>query len=332
MSGSNEGVAGPRQAAPARLEDYHGDEETGHRAYPGRVSLRYGGHTIRYVADRPGLDFHVRGPRMAFVVSAEAPADVEVRCAVGAVGCSRGEPAFRAMDAWEARALPDGTTEICYLGHDETGQRRRPWARLRHDTDLARAEFLLAPREYPGLMDVGFPTDEYLMARRLARTGGVILHASAVALDGAAYLFIGHSGAGKSTTAMHALSLGAEVLSDDRTIVTIERDGGVRAWGTPWHGSLRKATNMSAPVRGLFVIVQADEESVVPIVPARVVGEAFVRLVHPTPEAWEVNATLETLERVAAHVPAGELRQRASPAGFRLAMQFAAMESRGRTR
>lgn len=50
-----------------------------------------------------------------------------------------------------------------------------------------------------------------------------ILHASAVAVDGRSLLLMGRSGAGKSTTALHLISLGATLVADDRT--HLHRDG-----------------------------------------------------------------------------------------------------------
>ena len=307
-----------------RLEDYVSDEESRRVEYEGPVALRFGRHTLRYRPAHPGVKLVVAGPRLSFLQPDEARADVEIRCDIGAVEPAPGAPVFDAPGGWEARGLADGGTEISFVGHLDSTERFSPWARLRHDAALSRAEFMLSPREGGGRIEVGFPTDVYFVARHLARSGGVLLHASAVVFEGGAYLFVGHSGAGKSTTAMHALTIGAEVLSDDRTIVTMEPDGSVRAWGTPWHGSLRRATNLDAPVRGLFVIVQAAEDSVLPISAARALGETFVRLVHPSPDMGEVAQTFDTLQRIVTSVPVAELRQRPSADGFRRAVAHAA--------
>lgn len=50
-----------------------------------------------------------------------------------------------------------------------------------------------------------------------------VLHASAVAIDGEAVAFLGHSGAGKTSLAMALCRLGAEFLADD--VLSIERRG-----------------------------------------------------------------------------------------------------------
>ncbi|WP_295311542.1 HPr kinase/phosphatase C-terminal domain-containing protein [Roseobacter sp.] len=56
----------------------------------------------------------------------------------------------------------------------------------------------------------------------------LILHASAVAVDGAGILITGVSGAGKSELALQLLSLGARLIADDRTVVHV-RASGLRA-------------------------------------------------------------------------------------------------------
>jgi hypothetical protein len=58
-----------------------------------------------------------------------------------------------------------------------------------------------------------------LVAYRVALLGGVVLHSAAIARDGRAFVLVGHSGAGKSTSSALALDAGWEVLSDDMNVV-----------------------------------------------------------------------------------------------------------------
>jgi HPr kinase/phosphorylase len=50
-----------------------------------------------------------------------------------------------------------------------------------------------------------------------------ILHGSCVAVQGRGLLILGPSGSGKSSLAMRLLSLGAGLVSDDRTALCVER-------------------------------------------------------------------------------------------------------------
>ena len=51
-----------------------------------------------------------------------------------------------------------------------------------------------------------------------------ILHASCIAVEGCGLLILGPSGAGKSSLAIRLMALGAGLVSDDRTLVSV-RDG-----------------------------------------------------------------------------------------------------------
>lgn len=50
--------------------------------------------------------------------------------------------------------------------------------------------------------------------------GPQILHATTIALDGRGVLILGASGRGKSALALHLMALGADLVADDRTILT----------------------------------------------------------------------------------------------------------------
>ncbi|WP_235937853.1 HPr kinase/phosphorylase [Pseudoroseicyclus tamaricis] len=49
-----------------------------------------------------------------------------------------------------------------------------------------------------------------------------VLHASTVAVEGRGLLILGPSGSGKSALALELMAFGAELVADDRTIVTAE--------------------------------------------------------------------------------------------------------------
>ena len=68
-----------------------------------------------------------------------------------------------------------------------------------------------------------------------------LFHGSAVAVDGAAYLFTARSGTGKSThTRLWREMLGdrAVMVNDDKPLIRLTEDGAV-VYGTPWNGKHR---------------------------------------------------------------------------------------------
>ncbi len=87
--------------------------------------------------------------------------------------------------------------------------------------------------------------------------GGALFHASAVVMDGLAYLFCGPSGAGKSTIS----KLVGDVRLSDELVAVRRTSGAFVACGTPyWMGA-----NEFAPLGGVFHLRQADRVFVTPL-------------------------------------------------------------------
>ena len=109
---------------------------------------------------------------------------------------------------------------------------RDPYKRLVIDDAFRQALLLLSDeclRDRGHLFPLEYPLDEVLITHRLAREKAIELHGCGiVGADGTGNLFVGHSGAGKSTTArLWTAREDVEVLSDDRIIV--RREGGAVA-------------------------------------------------------------------------------------------------------
>ncbi|MBI5878715.1 MAG: hypothetical protein HZB53_13780 [Chloroflexi bacterium] len=155
-----------------------------------------------------------------------------------------------------------------------------------------------------------------LCAYHSARSGGVMLHASGVALGERASVFFGQSGSGKSTVAHLSLDAGLTVLGDDIVIIG-RRDGRFVAHGVPFRGSNPRSPQaaVSAPLAGLFKLVKARNHSVVPMThPATV-----ARLVQCVPfvmnDPLVSTQVISTCRDLVLQIPAGELRFRMD-AGF----------------
>jgi hypothetical protein len=102
-------------------------------------------------------------------------------------------------------------------------------------------------------MHVITPLMEVCLVTRLAREGGLMLHASGVVTEQGGWAFTGPSGAGKSTLADLFARHGAPVLSDERIIIRNVNDR-LMVYGTPWQGSGRQAANAAASLTALYCI------------------------------------------------------------------------------
>ena len=165
-----------------------------------------------------------------------------------------------------------------------------------HDRDAAAT-----PLEYP--------LDELLFTNLLARGRGVEVHALGLRdADGRGYLFLGHSGAGKTTSArLWGQHEGVLILSDDRIILRLI-DGKLWMYGTPWHGEAELAAACRTELHRILVLGRGAKNELLPLAPTRVVSELFTRAFVPFYHGGALGYTLELLQRIADAVPCGELR------------------------
>ena len=93
---------------------------------------------------------------------------------------------------------------------------------------------------------------------------GIIFHASAISIDGKAYLFTAPSGTGKSTHARllrEKLGDRAFMINDDKPIVR-RIDGEFYAYGTPWNGKHRLSTNCKVKIDGICKLHRAKTNGI----------------------------------------------------------------------
>jgi len=154
-----------------------------------------------------------------------------------------------------------------------------------------------------------YPLDELLMIHRLSRGEGVEVHAVGISDGtGRGHLFLGHSGAGKSTTARLWINRpGVKILSDDRIILR-ERDGRIWMYGTPWHGDAGIASPDCAPLSRIYLLEHGKSNERLLLAPGRAAAELFTRTFVTHHSETGIRATLDFLDRVASHVPCSVFR------------------------
>jgi hypothetical protein len=108
--------------------------------------------------------------------------------------------------------------------------RKQTYKRLFVDSQFRRARLQMSAECFAGtgyaIAPLEYPLDELLIMHRLTQENAIELHSCGIVRpDGTGNLFVGHSGAGKSTTTrLWTAREDVEVLSDDRIIV--RRDEG----------------------------------------------------------------------------------------------------------
>jgi hypothetical protein len=194
----------------------------------------------------------------------------------------------------------------------------QPYKRLIVDQDFRKAT--LQMREsffeiFPDAADpLAYPLDELLIMHRLTQEQAIELHGvGMVGPDGASNLFVGHSGAGKSTTARFWTSLhNVEILSDDRIIVRESPARELRPgddpkqifmYGTPWHGEGCFALPQRAPLQRIFVLEHGRGNVITRLTPSQAVGELFARAFVPFHRHEYIENAITFLDHLVASVP-----------------------------
>lgn len=133
---------------------------------------------------------------------------------------------------------------------------------------------------------------------------GFMLHSSAVAVDGRAYLFSAPSGTGKSThTELWCRHFGsrAEIINDDKPAIRAT-DNGIFAYGTPWSGKSDLNLNRSVRLGGICFLERAETNYINRISNGDAVAELLNQTLRPSDPKYMV-MLLDTLDKVITETP-----------------------------
>lgn len=229
-----------------------------------------------------------------------------------------GRQVFDSGTTWELHEVEDGFQFDFHLAtFGERSFKRLTIDRLFRDATLQMNESCLSCFHWR-VPPLGYPLDELLIMHRLTQERAIELHGvGIVGPEGASNLFIGHSGAGKSTTARLWTSLHeVEILSDDRIIVREDKREGkvyedkfhddanqIFMYGTPWHGEAHFAMPGRAPLGRIFVLEHGQGNVLTRLTRSQMVAELFARAFVPFHRHEYVDHALSFLERVADTVP-----------------------------
>jgi hypothetical protein len=272
-----------------------------------RVShLAIGGLRIAVRCDDPRISCRFNEPTRRFLTDAAGANDVELNVRALDAGAPRGgELVFDSGAVWRLFRGAEGFRIEC--SSEVFGD--EPYKVATFDDAFSRGEIALRTEATGDVVDpLEYPLDEVLVAHLLGRGRGVELHSCGlVDREGNGRVFVGQSGAGKSTTARLWAGEGVTVLSDDRIIIR-EVDERMRMFGSPWHGEAALSAAGSAPLIGVYLLVQSTESQIRELAPAEAVARLFACAFPPFHDAAALAFTIGFLERLLASVPVRELR------------------------
>jgi hypothetical protein len=237
---------------------------------------------------------------------APGKADVEIRVSsVSDLPPASGRPVFDSDTTWD----------LSECGHEFQFDFNaaifgdRPFKRLMIDRSFRHGQLLMNQEcldDFPNTVEpLGYPLDELLIMHRLTQEKAIELHGCGIVRpNGTGNLFVGHSGAGKSTTTRLWTSLeNVEVLSDDRIIIRRDPNCGLRMYGTPWHGEAMYASPGSAPLARIFVLEHGKGNVVTRLSRSEAVAELFARSFVPFHQHDYLDSALRFLEEVVDSIP-----------------------------
>jgi hypothetical protein len=161
--------------------------------------------------------------------------------------------------------------------------------------------------------------EEWMYAHRIIfslgylNLGGILLHAASVVKNGMAYVFTGHSGAGKSTIVRNSPRL--PVLSDEVLGVQVRPDNSHPiAFGSPFFGDWgRPGEEMSAPIKGIYFPVKSSHNRLEPLNAAETLALLLPCVWSFT--TWEprLRAMFDITTQLAERIPGYRLHCRPEP-------------------
>jgi hypothetical protein len=280
------------------------DERQTSGCTPRYCCVRIADITIGLISGDPELSLLVEGAMSRFLVDETDP-DVNISAAWGDLDRAwGGERLFDSGCLWQLYAEGD----LYYFRIAPSGFESPPCKVASFHREFTSGVVTLHRPFFPAspVYPLEYPLDELLMTNLLARGRGVEVHACGVLdAEGRGHLFLGQSGAGKSTMARLWQRQGT-VLSDDRIILR-EVDKRLWIYGTPWHGEAEFAYPVRAPLTGLFFLRQGQSNTLTPQRSVEAVARLFACSFPPFYSRELLDFTLRFLEQVVKSIPCYEL-------------------------
>ncbi len=162
---------------------------------------------------------------------------------------------------------------------------------------------------------------------KLLLFSGLMIHASAVVVDGKAYLFSATSGTGKSThTQLWLQEFGdrAFILNDDKPALRLE-DGVWYAYGTPFSGKHDMSANCRVPLGGIAILERGDKNEIQPFTGAGAIYGILGQTLKPKNPKGSV-LVLELLDKLVSQAKIWKLKCNMEPEAAHVAFDAMSKE------
>jgi hypothetical protein len=263
--------------------------------------------TIGVTSSDPELNIELEEEIVRFAMP-EANPDLSVEAYWGTLnGKDKGQKVFDSGGAWQLYQKENSYWFHCTA--PEFGD--VPYKIARLDPDFSHGQiFLHRPffETRKAVYPLQYPLDELFILNLLSQGRGAEVHACGIVdANGDGYLFVGQSGAGKTTMARSwEKESGTVILSDDRIILRQE-DSQIWMYGTPWHGEAELASASKARLKQIYFIHYGRKNALKPKSAIEAAANLFSCSfpVFYSPSGLEF--TLDFYGRVANAIPCNDL-------------------------
>jgi hypothetical protein len=268
-----------------------------------RSTLRIADITIEITCDDPELRLQLEGAKNKFLIDG-VQADVVISAVWGDLSEEpRGEKLFDSGSTWQLY-YQDGNylfrfTSLIFGS--------LPYKIAFFNPEFSSGEvYLHRPffKKGQSVDPLAYPLDELLTINLLAKGRGTEVHACGIVDSlGRGHLFVGQSGAGKSTMArLWENEPNIIVLSDDRIILRKMKNS-IWMYGTPWHGDAGLASPARAPLTTVYFLEKGQKNELIAQKPSDSMSRLFACSFPPFYNREALNFTLGFLEDVVINVP-----------------------------
>ncbi len=141
------------------------------------------------------------------------------------------------------------------------------------------------------------------MAEYIIDYDRILMHGSAIAVNGKGYIFTAISGTGKSTHTALLRKLHGEnavMINDDKPFLYLN-EGKVYVCGTPWMGKHRLGNNITVPLEGIYFLRRSESNELSTMSPENAVPLLFSQCHRPADPA-KMMTTLGMLDQILGSV------------------------------
>ena len=160
-----------------------------------------------------------------------------------------------------------------------------------------------------------------LTARELLRWDCCIFHSVSFVWKGKAFLLSASSGTGKTTQYLNWQRLfpgEITMISGDMPVLERREDGSVWAHPSPWNGKEKIQNSISAPVCGIVLLSQGEENAISPLTPGDAVMPFFDQFVVRPETEEQIYALARLMDQILRNIPCYKLVNRGDDASTML--------------